>query len=420
MNDYKIQVIKLKKDKSNIFDNEFKLIKSKNQIEPLLELGFHYYLHQAKDKMEILDSEKFKNKDFYLIVNKFEHIIKDNNVDIKTNTENFFNIKNKNKLILSRAYYKLWEILIFFDILPKDKSVITAHLAEGPGSFVQAIIMYRDKYNNEKSTNDKYCAITLDDKNNTPNLNKKRLECYSKKENQRYFQHKTTKKDNGDLTKLDTINNFVKDIENYKDKATLVTADGGFIWTNENYQEQESYKLLLGEILTCLKIQKNGGSFVLKIFDIFTKVTIKLISIIQHFYKDVYIFKPFMSRPSNSEKYIIAKDFSPGKNFSNEIKKLEDLLLDFNTIGSDYVFDIISDYSINDELNNQIRKFNCLLASIQFTEINKIISYINKKDYFGEDYHNYKKEQIKANNYWIKLFYQDMETITKIRNKILN
>ena len=36
----------------------------------------------------------------------------------------------------------------------------------------------------------------------------------------------------------------------------FITADGGFYWNNENYQEQEAYKLILGEIITALNIQK--------------------------------------------------------------------------------------------------------------------------------------------------------------------
>ena len=82
-------------------------------------------------------------------------------------------------------------------------------------------------------------------------------------------------------------------------------------------------------------------------------MTIKIISIIQHFYKDVYIYKPFMSRPSNSEKYIIAKNFNQIiKNLKNNIQAIT---LKFNKIqilffvitfsliyiGSDYFFDII-------------------------------------------------------------------------------
>ena len=46
-----------------------------------------------------------------------------------------------------------------------------------------------------------------------------------------------------------------------------------------------------------------------KIFDIFHKETVLLLSILIRSYKNVYIHKPCISRESNSEKYIICKNF---------------------------------------------------------------------------------------------------------------
>ena len=50
-------------------------------------------------------------------------------------------------------------------------------------------------------------------------------------------------RDNGDITDVKTISNFKRDIKKNKKYANLVTADGGFEWNNENYQEQEAYRL---------------------------------------------------------------------------------------------------------------------------------------------------------------------------------
>lgn len=422
MSEFKLDYYKLPKLSSNIFNYSFDLKNSTIQNEPLLSLGFYYYLHQTKDKMEILNDDKYKNKDFYLVVNNFEHKVNDYVNDIQYNTKKYFNINDKEKQILSRAFYKLWEILFLFDILPNKESILTSHLAEGPGAFVQATIMFRDKFNSNLSKQDKYCAITLDENNKeVPNLNKKKLECYSNKTAQRYYQHKFSKNDNGDLTKLNVINNYVNNLKKFNDKATLVTADGGFVWKNENYQEQESYKLLLGEIITAIKIQKEGGTFVLKVFDIFTKLTIKLICIIQSFYEDVFIYKPFLSRSSNSEKYIIAKNFKKNNNYSNNLLKLENLLEDINKLEQNkYIFDIVSDYEIPDELFKTIVKMNKYLINVQFTNINKIITYIDKKDYFGEQYHNLRNKQIEASIFWSKTFYlKNSEEIEKKRKELL-
>ena len=52
-------------------------------------------------------------------------------------------------------------------------------------------------------------------------------------------------------------------------------------------------------------MQKYGGTFVLKIFDIFTEPTIDFLYLLSSLYKNVFIMKPETSRIANSEKYII-------------------------------------------------------------------------------------------------------------------
>ena len=93
------------------------------------------------------------------------------------------------------------------------------------------------------------------------------------------------------------------------------------------------------------------------------------------------------------------------QNFKYNIDKLEKILEEFNSLQeNEYVFDIVSDYTIPEELKNTILNINTQLASKQFIEINKIITYINNKNYFGEEFHNYKNKQIKASKFWISTF----------------
>ena len=56
-------------------------------------------------------------------------------------------------------------------------------------------------------------------------------------------------------------------------------------------------------------LQETGGTFILKIFDMFLKSTDDYIYLLSLFYNKVYIIKPQTSRLANSEKYIICKDF---------------------------------------------------------------------------------------------------------------
>ncbi len=56
-------------------------------------------------------------------------------------------------------------------------------------------------------------------------------------------------------------------------------------------------------------MQKEGGDFILKVFDTFLKSTIDIIYVLSTFYEKVYITKPNTSRTANSEKYIVCKNF---------------------------------------------------------------------------------------------------------------
>ena len=76
---------------------------------------------------------------------------------------------------LSRAFYKLWEILTVFDIA-SNKNLTCATLAEGPGGFIEAISNIR------QNSNDTYYGITLQSNNNNNDIpNWKKLNLLNKK-----------------------------------------------------------------------------------------------------------------------------------------------------------------------------------------------------------------------------------------------
>ena len=62
--------------------------------------------------------------------------------------------------------------------------------------------------------------------------------------------------------------------DKYLNKFDIITADGGFDFSIDfNNQETISNKLILAQIIYALTLQKQGGSFILKIFDMFSKST---------------------------------------------------------------------------------------------------------------------------------------------------
>ena len=58
------------------------------------------------------------------------------------------------KEVLSRAFFKLWEMIVAFKLIPETDNFRSAHIAEGPGGFIQATMYYRDHFT-KQSTNDK-------------------------------------------------------------------------------------------------------------------------------------------------------------------------------------------------------------------------------------------------------------------------
>ena len=414
---YKPVVYEIMSGKKDIFNSNNDVLKSSYQNMPLFSLGFHPYIHQTKDKMEIVDKLKKKRDNFYYVVNPFEHKIANYEESLDDSTKLYFNLKKDSPKILSRAFYKLWEILYIFDLVDVNKKDITyAALAEGPGSFLQALMYYREKFSQNSSKKDKYYAVSIhsEDKN-VKNIASQFIGYHEEKNPGRLHVHKTYNKktsygsktkDNGDLTDVKTISLFKKDIKKNKKWADIVSADGGFEWIDENMQEQEAYSLLFGEILGALSVQAKDGSFVLKLFESFTNLALKLIYITTSFYEKSYIYKPFTSRPSNSEKYLICKGFKYDQN-SKELKEklsaLEDILKEFNT--EKHMNDIFVDFELPDDFINLFKKIDTKIANNQQIEINKMIDYINGNNYYGTKYHKFREDQINATKFWKETFY---------------
>ncbi|EFC46258.1 predicted protein [Naegleria gruberi] len=94
----------------------------------------------------------------------------------------------------------------------------------------------------------------------------------------------------------------------------LVTADGGFCVDGvENSQEYLTQQLVLCQFLTALLTLRKGGCFVCKLFDLNTWFSASLIYVMYQYFEKVTIFKPFSSRPANSERYIVCKGMTERK-----------------------------------------------------------------------------------------------------------
>jgi len=68
-------------------------------------------------------------------------------------------------------------------------------------------------------------------------------------------------------------------------------------------------QLIICEVFYALMMQKQGGTFILKIFDVFHKPTVDILYLLCYYYTNVSIMKPYTSRVANSEKYLVCQGF---------------------------------------------------------------------------------------------------------------
>jgi 23S rRNA U2552 (ribose-2'-O)-methylase RlmE/FtsJ len=278
---------------------------------------------------------------------------------------------------ISRAYFKLWELLIKYEdyLLFKQKKIINyVGLAEAPGGFIQSFINYR---NNKM---DKITAISLktDNKNN---IN------FAKNFDINITYGDIDKNHDGNLLNPEIIDYFCNGFVN---KVDFITADGGFSLNNkqEMYKGQYHNHLFLCEIYITLRILKNGGNFILKTYDLSNKVTIDLIEILNKVFNIVRIEKPNTSREMNNENYIVCINYKINNSINNKLFSIINHLWDnknlilTNILKSNNKFLIKNIINIDKyHLYRQIKKikYALLLNDISEDDLKKIFK--NKYKY---------------------------------------
>lgn len=201
--------------------------------------------------------------------------------------ENILYIESKEKI--SRAYYKLIEINHKYKIFTGEET-LTGHICEAPGGFIEAT-----------------CDLVKNPKHTWISQSKNTTSCIFSKKLPKNGKILWGPDKSGNIYKNETIDEFSK--ESCK-RCQVITADGGFD-VSENYyiQEQMSFRLIFCQFVTAIKSLTKGGHFVCKIFDMFTVPTIQILAMAKKFFNELFIFKPLASRPCNSERYLICKNF---------------------------------------------------------------------------------------------------------------
>ena len=169
--------------------------------------------------------------------------------------------------------------------------------------------------------------------------------------------------------------------EKYRNSMHIITADGGFDFSN-NFDEQENnvFRLIFTQVSYALAVQKKDGHFILKMFDIFSVNSLQILYLLSCFYKKVIISKPNTSRQANSEKYIVCKNFK-----YHDTKEVTEKLINVLKILENFDF---KEYNISEIIDIPIQKIyldtvieaNSILGNKQIENINSTIKLINLKD----------------------------------------
>ncbi len=353
------------------------------------------------------------NSDIYSKLNKYKNMIDAiNNIKIWDFCKKLSNeyellhhcIKHKNTNLgianydpISRSFFKMWEICHDCKIIDTNSErLVYGALAEGPGGFIECFNFYRRRF----------CKFIPSDKINCITLKPYNNEIPGWKKSQRIFRECNECNisygldDSGDLYSLENIKHFAS---LFTEKAHIVTADGGFDFSND-YSNQEimAFRLIFCEVVTGLSILRQGGNMIIKIFDLFSEASIDLLYLLATYFEKIQIIKPFTSRSANSEKYIVCCNFM-GINQTN-LSKLYEIVDELNIISQQnkYVKRIISN-TIPADFIKVIESMNIYFISKQIGSLIKGISFVKEK-LNNEDINEIKQQQTIYSLSWCRKY----------------
>jgi len=194
--------------------------------------------------------------------------------------------------------------------------------------------------------------------------------------------------------------NFMDCATKYRNKMEIITADGGFDFSVDfNNQENMATQLILCEVFYALAMQKQGGTFILKIFDVFHKATVDILYLLCYYYTNVSVMKPHTSRIANSEKYIVCQGFK----IAHSGKIIEQISGLFSSLSSHE--SILSVLSQDHDLYflNKIEEMNAMVSFQQIENITSTLSIItNHRN--AEKLDQYKKTNVNKCIAWCEYY----------------
>lgn len=223
--------------------------------------------------------------------------------------------------MVTNAWVKMYELINMFpELLSNNKTIKTFHLCEAPGAFIASLNHYLSGRN---QTLDWYSQTLKPSKNSLALDDHYGLMA---KYSDRWLYGDPKVDDSGDITHSAIIKYYRKhpQLKNIE----FMTADAGIQCHPSDLNEQESClgKINMGQIICILSCLSVGKSAIFKTFlPLSEPLNISLIYLLTHLFGSINIVKPTTSHSSNSEIYVVLKEY---KGITESLLKQLYVLLD--------------------------------------------------------------------------------------------
>ena len=336
---------------------------------PKFSLGFQHFVHANKDKLDL--TKKFEGKKpVYNVVNNYNTTIDNSDQGIKQLVRKYIDDKPD---IIDDNFYKLWEILMVFDVAKLNSSINVTNLNPNKGGFVQALLLFR-KLLTKKTTKFHIINGEIDQK-------------FKK------YYHKRLS-------------------ENFSKSDLMIVSCFGK-WKYRNLIEQESFNMLIKQLKQVSMYLNDGGNIICHIYENYTITLNKIIYMLTEVYEKVYIIKPFTSPCASSEKFIVCINYDIKKK-----NKMTLALSEMMNLKDKKIVDIFKKFELPDSYTSIIRKANTDLSNRQLIDVNRIAEFINGDNFYGDVYNKYRDEQIKKSKSWGDKFLPDKKLINEKRKEL--
>lgn len=195
---------------------------------------------------------------------------------------------------ITNAFMKMWETLDYISanttILTSAPTLTMFDVAGAPGMFIIAVDVYLKTH---------FPKITLDWQTCSLEGGTALVDNY------KLFANNLTRYHPCDVTKEEDI---LRCIDGRRGKFALVTGDIGIPHEDDGrvLQEYNQLNLEWGQMITALNLVARGGVMFLKMYTFATFESLYLLDLLTMYFDKVKIVKPFTSRVTNAESYILA------------------------------------------------------------------------------------------------------------------